>query len=124
MTVNVLYRNHQWMVQDEPKGWFIVEVNKHNPDDTESGYWIKVSDLEYDLHFPILHLAEKNWVDVDAFELAVLYALILFDIKPRYSVAGKFAEARKIKAFCGEDWQSIGDVAVRVIGRIKPGDAA
>jgi len=93
--VKVLYKNHQWMVQDEPKGWFIVQVNERDPEDTESGYWFRAKDLEADLHFPILHVCEKTWVDIDALEQAVVYAVDAFGLKPRYSVADRFARARK-----------------------------
>ena len=98
-SVNVLFRNKQWMVQEEPRGRFLVEVLEHDPEDTENGYWFKADDLAMDNHFPILHTSEKSWVDIDAFEQAVLYAMVIFGIKPNYSVPKKFAEARELKRF-------------------------
>lgn len=121
--VEILYRNHQWMVQKEPKGEFIVEVNERDPEDTEGGYWIRARDLGFDLHFPILHVSEKTWVDIDAFELAVLHAIAIFNIKADYSVAEKFAQARNARRNSGS-FEHIGDAAARVIGRIKTEDAA
>jgi hypothetical protein len=98
--VQVLYRNHQWMVQDEPKGHFVVEVSEHDPEDTESGYWIRAEDLKIvrDGWNMIEHVCEKTWVDIDAYEGAVKAALMLFGIRPDYDVAAKFREARRVRA--------------------------
>lgn len=98
--VEVLYRNHQWMVQDEPKGHFIVEVLERDPDDTESGYWIKAEDLKIKRNGwnMIEHVCEKKWVDIDAYEGAVKAAIMLFRIRPNYDVAAEFQEARRVRA--------------------------
>lgn len=95
----VLYRNKQWMVQDEPRGQFIMEVLEHNPDDTENGYWISMEDIMHvtDCHRMIVHVCEKTWVDIDAFEQAVLYAFLIFGLRPSYDVRSEFAAARKAK---------------------------
>jgi len=103
--VRVLYRNHQWMVRDEPKGHFIVEVSEHDLEDTESGYWIGVEDLKIvrDGWNMIEHVCEKTWVDIDAYEGAVKAALMLFGIRPNYDVAAKFREARRADAEAATD---------------------
>jgi hypothetical protein len=99
--VKILYRNHQWMVQEEPRGKFIVEVNERNPDDTGSGYWMHMQDLMHlrgnGTHSMIQHVCEKTWVDIDAFEQAVLYAFLAFDMKPDYDVSEQFAISRRQK---------------------------
>ncbi len=97
--VQVLYRNHQWMVQDEPKGHFVVEVLERDPDDTESGYWIRAEDLKVarDGWNMVEHVCAKTWVDIDAFEGAVKAALMLFGIRPEYDVAAEFKEARRVR---------------------------
>ncbi len=100
--VQVLYRNHQWMIQNEPKGRFIVEVLENNPDDTENGYWMHMCDLVHlpgnGMHSMILHVCEKTWVDIDAFEKAVLYAFLIFGMRPSYDVHAEFSEARRQRA--------------------------
>ena len=98
--ISVLYRNHQWMVQDEPRGRFVVEVLDRAPDDTEGGYWIKAEDLKvaHDGWNMIAHVCAKTWVDIDAYEGAVKAALMLFGIRPNYDVAAEFREARRIRA--------------------------
>lgn len=95
----VLFRNHQWMVQDDPRGQFVMEVLESNPQDTENGYWVSMEDLRHvtDCHRMIVHVCEKTWVDIDAFEQAVLYAFLIFGIKPSYDVNEEFAAARKSK---------------------------
>lgn len=96
----VLYRNRQWMVQSEPRGRFIVEVGESNPDDLEGGYWMEMSDLKHvtNCHRMIVHVCEKTWVDIDAFEQAVLYAFLIFGMRPSYDVRAEFAAARKSRA--------------------------
>jgi hypothetical protein len=95
----ILFRNDQWMVQDEPRGKFIMEVLEHAPDDTENGYWIGMEDLMHitECHRMIVHVCEKTWVDIDAFEQAVLYAFLIFGLRPSYDLHKEFAAARKSK---------------------------
>lgn len=97
MTATVLYRNQQWMVQDEPRGQFLVEINPHNPDDMEGLYWFPAQDLVRVHRRWISHVCEKTWVDIDAFEQAVHQAIKLFGLRPNYDVATAFAEARRLK---------------------------
>lgn len=97
--VEVLYRNHQWMVQDEPRGQFIVQINPNYPDDLEGSYWMRVGDVAVKLptDHRISHVCAKRWVDIDAFEEAVKAAFILFRIRPNYDVASEFQEARRVR---------------------------
>lgn len=103
--VQVLYRNHQWMVQDEPKGHFIVEVLERDPEDTESGYWIRAEDLKIarDGWNMVEHVCAKTWVDIDAYEGAVKAALMLFGILPNYDVAAEFREARRVRTLMADE---------------------
>ncbi len=76
--VDILYRNHQWMVQrDRSLGSqiFLVEVMERDPDDTESGYWVRARELATGAHTMIEHIMEKNWIDADAFESAARQAI-------------------------------------------------
>lgn len=103
--VQVLYRNDQWMVQDEPRGQFIVQVNVDYPDDMEGSYWIRAKDLavKSDISNIISHVSLKLWVDIDAFEEAVKAALLLFGIRPNYDVAAEFREARRVRTLMADE---------------------
>lgn len=95
----ILYRNSQWMVQDEPRGRFVVEVNTDNPNDTEGKYWFPAAHLKHaGEHSTIMHMAEKNWVDLGKLQEAVNYALNAFSIEPDYDVDREFREAFKYSA--------------------------
>jgi len=114
----VLYKNDQWMVQKYKGGIFVVEVVNVKYDDLdrddwnyeelfaerkrqelEGGYWIEASDLRrlINNHGMIAHVCEKTWVDIDAFEPAVLHAFLISGIRPEYDVAAQFAKARERK---------------------------
>lgn len=114
----VLYKNDQWMVQNYKGNIFVVEVVNVKYDDLdrddwnyedllaerrrqelEGGYWIEASDLRRlnNNHGMIAHVCEKTWVDVDAFERAVLHAFVISGVRPEYDVAAQFAKARERK---------------------------
>src|SRR5690606_12265392 len=97
--VDVLFRNHQWMVQDEPRGRFVVQVNEDDPDDTEGSYWMRVEDLTRNGESSMIqHVCMKRWVDIDAFQDAVRAAFMLFGVRPDYDVFAEFREARRVRA--------------------------
>lgn len=103
--VQVLYRNNQWMVQDEPRGQFIVQINRDYPDDLEGSYWMRVRDVAVKLptDHRILHVCAKRWVDIDAFEEAVKAAFLLFGVRPDYDVAAEFKEARHVRTLMADE---------------------
>lgn len=99
-TISVLYKNHQWMVQDEPRGQFIVQVLERDPENTEDGYWMRAEDIaqKTDSMHLVSHVCCKTWVDIDAFEEAVKAAIEIFGYDLNYDVDAEFAEARATKA--------------------------
>jgi len=102
--VQVLYRNHQWMVQDEPRGRFVVQINADYPDDTEGSYWMRVQDLTRNGESSMIqHVCMKRWVDLDAFEGAVKAAFLLFGVRPDYDVAAEFREARRVRTLMADE---------------------
>lgn len=102
--VDVLFRNRQWMVQDEPRGRFVVQVNEDDPDDTEGSYWMRVEDLTRNGESSMIqHVCMKRWVDIDAFEEAVKAAFLLFGVRPDYDVSAEFKEARRTRTLMADD---------------------
>jgi hypothetical protein len=96
----VLFKNHQWMVQNDDGTIFLVEVMPNYPGDLDGGYWVKARDLEYqasDGHTMVQHVCEKTWVDIDAFEQAVRYAVQHCGLRPRYDLGEEFGIARKAR---------------------------
>ena len=102
--ISVLYRNDQWMVQDEPRGRFVVQVNADDPDDHEGSYWMRVQDLTRNGESSMIqHVCMKRWVDIDAFEGAVKAAFLLFGVRPDYDVAAEFKEARRVRTLMADE---------------------
>lgn len=90
----VLYKNSQWMVQDEPRGKYVVEINPDDPDDLEGRYWFHTTSLGHRGHnSTIMHMAEKNWVNLQALQEAVKFAIDTFNIRTDYDVDQEFFDA-------------------------------
>jgi hypothetical protein len=98
--IHVLHRNDQWMVQRDRGDVFLVEILEDHPSDLEGGFWIRASELATasdDGHTELLHIAEKNWVDMDLLESAARQAIALSGTKPNYDLDKGFAEARRYR---------------------------
>lgn len=96
--IEVLYRNHQWMVQRDSGNIFLVEVLADHPDNLDGGFWATAADLAAgnrvgytELH----HIAEKNWVDMDALEPAARRTLALSGLPIFYDLDAAMADARQ-----------------------------
>lgn len=101
--VKIIFRNHQWMVQNDKGTVFLVQIMPGHPDDLEGGYSISGSLLAHatrDGHSELFHICEKNWVDVDALEPAARQAIALSGVKPNYDIDEAFVIARQIHAAC------------------------
>jgi hypothetical protein len=84
-----LFKNHQWRITD----YGIESVVDHNPDHFAPNYFIEASRLS-ELDWPE-HMAEKTWVDIEAFIEAYDKALDLHQGK--YS--GAVSKAQRASIF-------------------------
>lgn len=96
---HVIFKNAQWMVQQCPGGEVhLVELLEGHPNDLEGGFTISAAHLATaaeDGHTELLHIAEKNWVDMDLFEAAARHAIAASGARPNYDLDNSFSEARR-----------------------------
>jgi hypothetical protein len=114
--IEVLYRNHQWMVQNDNGTIFVIEVLSDYPDDLEGGYWIRGTDLEFPLSPDdswVTHVCGKTWVDPQAFRGALDYAAEHCGIKLAFSLDEEFERARQMKE------EPVPDIIVNVLKSLK-----
>ena len=92
----VLFKNDQWMVLDEPRGLFLVEVLEDYPEDLEGGYYLSDADLRVSEkgYTSIHHVSRKSWIRIQDFEEAYRKAVDLFGVTPEYDIDEEFKNAR------------------------------
>lgn len=97
--IEVLFKNHQWMVQNDNGTLFLVEILQDYPDDLEGGYWIEAKSLgmkEPSGHTWLMQVCEKTWVDYDAFEEAARAAIRIANPVMHYDFDREMASTRAI----------------------------